>query len=293
MNIESIDDIPLEHALVDVGAVTLHVVRAGPIDGPPVVLLHGFPELWYGWRRQIPALVRAGHRVLVPDQRGYNSSAKPTAVRDYRIDLLVDDVLGLLDAHGLQRAAVVGHDWGAAVAWRLAARAPARVERLAILNVPHPSVLLRALWTNPRQLMRSWYMLFFQLPWLPEWLLGRRRAGVLVGMMKGSSKEGSFSREDLEVYRQAWTQPGAIRAMLAWYRAMIRHPAPRIPGLIRAPTAVLWGRLDSALGADLVQPSLAHCANAELHWFDQATHWVQHDAAAEVNERLLTFLGTE
>lgn len=290
MTLEALDDIPLEHAQVAVGAVTLHLVSAGPIDGPPVVLLHGFPELWYGWRGQLPALVRAGYRVLVPDQRGYNTSEKPSDVRDYRIDLLVDDVLGLLDVCGYASAAVVGHDWGAAVAWRLAARAPERVERLAVLNVPHPQVLLRALWTNPRQLMRSWYMFFFQLPWLPEWLLGRKRAAALVGMLRSSSRAGSFSREDLDIYRQAWCQPGAVRSMLAWYRAMIRlRPSP-IPGLIQAPTMILWGRLDSALGAELVQPSLERCAQAEVRWFDQATHWVQHDAAEQVNAALLAFL---
>jgi pimeloyl-ACP methyl ester carboxylesterase len=287
----TIEGIPLEHDHIAVGEVTLHVVRAGPPDGPAVILLHGFPELWYGWRHQIPALATAGFRVIAPDQRGYNTSDKPPAVRDYRIDGLVGDVLGLLDALGLERAAVVGHDWGAAVAWRLAATAPERVERLVILNVPHPRVLLRALYTNPRQLLRSWYMFFFQLPWLPEWLLGRDRAAGLAGMLRRSSLEGSFSSADLEIYREAWTQPGAIRAMLGWYRAMIRMPPPPITGAILPRTMVLWGRRDSALGAELVQPSVDRCAQAELHWLDQATHWVQHDAADQVNARLLAFLG--
>ena len=290
MQPKTLEGIPLDHAQVDVGELCLHVVRAGPVDGPPVVLLHGFPELWFGWRRQIPALAAAGYRVIVPDQRGYNTSDKPVEVAAYRIDRLVGDVLGLLDAHGLERASVVGHDWGAAVAWRLAATAPERVDRLAILNVPHPQVLLRALRTNPRQVLRSWYMLFFQLPWLPEWLLGRNGAAGLAGMLRGSSRRGSFSREDLAVYREAWCQPGAIGAMLGWYRAMIRTPPAPISGTIQPRTMVLWGRGDTALGPELVQPSVDLCRDGELVWFDEATHWVQHDAADAVNERLLAFL---
>ncbi len=283
--------IPLEHRHVRVGEVTLHVVTAGPVDGPPVLLLHGFPEQWYGWRRQIPALVRAGFRVIAPDQRGYAGSDKPRAVGMYRVDVLVGDVLGLLDALSYERVRLVGHDWGAAVAWRLAATAPERVERLVILNVPHPRVMLRALYTNPRQLLRSWYMFFFQLPWLPEWLLGRRRAAVLVRMLAGSGKPGSFSARDIEVYRAAWTQPGAVRAMLAWYRAMFRAPPPRIDAPIEPATLVLWGMRDVALGAELVQASLDRCRDARLRGFPEATHWVQHDAADEVNEELLGFLG--
>jgi len=290
MTIDALDSIPLEHDRVSVGEVTLHVVRAGPEDGTPVILLHGFPEFWYGWRHQIPALALAGYRVIVPDQRGYNTSDKPDGVRAYRVDALADDVLGLMDAHGLERACVVGHDWGAAVAWRTAARAPDRVERLAILNVPHPTVMMKTLRSDPMQLMRSWYMFFFQLPWVPEALLGRKGATGLAGMMHKSSNPGSFSREELAHYREAWTQPGAISAMLGWYRAMMRHAAPPIDDAIQPRTLVLWGKRDTALGSDMVQPSVDMCRDAELVWFPEATHWVQHDAAEQVNEALLRFL---
>ncbi len=290
MDISDLDGVPIEHHRVELAETSLHVVTAGPTDGAPVLLLHGFPELWYGWRRQIPVLARAGYRVIAPDQRGYNTSDKPSAVRDYRIDLLVDDALGLLSALGHERAAVVGHDWGAAVAWRLAAQAPERVERLAILNVPHPQVLLGSFTSNPRQLARSWYMFFFQLPWLPEWLLGRDEARGLAGMLRGSSRKGSFSREDLAVYREAWCQPGAVNAMLNWYRAMIRHRPPPLSGPIEPTTLILWGRRDTALGSELVEPSAARCRDAEIAWFDEATHWVQHDEAEAVNARVLEFL---
>jgi len=290
MTIDTLETVPLEHDRVSVGEVTLHVVCAGPKEGTPVILLHGFPEFWYGWRHQIPALALAGYRVIVPDQRGYNTSDKPDDVRAYRVDALADDVLGLMDVYGLERACVVGHDWGAAVAWRTAGRAPERVERLAILNVPHPSVMMKTLRSDPRQLMRSWYMFFFQLPWAPEALLGRKGAAGLAGMMRKSSIPGSFPREDLALYRDAWTQPGAIRAMLGWYRAMMRHPAPPIDDVIQPRTLVLWGKRDTALGSAMVQPSVEMCRDGELVWFPEATHWVQHDAAEQVNEALLRFL---
>ena len=157
-----------EHKLIATNGITLHAVTAGPEDGPLVLLLHGFPEFWYGWRRQIPALAAAGFRVLAPDQRGYNLSDKPRELSAYRLDALAADALGLIDAAGRERAFVVGHDWGAMVAWWLALVAPQRVERLAILNVPHPYVFRRHLMNDAEQQKRSIYAGFFQLPWLPQ-----------------------------------------------------------------------------------------------------------------------------
>ncbi|MBW1877966.1 MAG: alpha/beta hydrolase [Deltaproteobacteria bacterium] len=283
---------PLESTFVQAGSVRLHVVRAGPRDGRPVLLLHGFPEFWYGWRRQIPALARHGLRVLGPDQRGYNLSDRPRAVAEYRFERLVGDVLALLDAEGLEQVVLVGHDWGAAVAWGVAARAPERVTHLAILNVPHPDVLLRNLRRNPRQLMRSWYVLFFQLPWLPDALLARDRGALLARLLRASSRRGSFTEEDLAHYREAFARPGAVTAMLAWYRAFLRYRPEALPSPIRPPTLVLWGARDTALGREMVQPSVERCERGEAVFLERATHWVQHDAADEVNQRLLAFFDT-
>src|SRR6266850_1305563 len=150
------------------GALRLHAVAAGPTDGPVVVLLHGFPEFWYGWRRQIEPLAAAGFRVIVPDQRGYNLSSKPAGVAAYALTKLVSDVIAIAEQLGKEKIFLAGHDWGAAVAWNTTLLHPQRVAKLAVLNVPHPSVMRKFLSTRPRQILRSWYMFFFQLPWLPE-----------------------------------------------------------------------------------------------------------------------------
>jgi pimeloyl-ACP methyl ester carboxylesterase len=161
----------MAHRWIDVGGLRLHCVEAG--TGPLVVLLHGFPEFWYAWRHQIPALADAGYRVVAPDLRGYNTSDKPSRVRDYRPRVLVQDVADLIVALGAGSAAVAGHDWGGGLAWLLAMQHPKRVERLVLLNAPHPVRFLKGL-RSPRQLRRSWYILAFQLPWLPERLVAAR-----------------------------------------------------------------------------------------------------------------------
>jgi len=154
----------VEHDRIATNGITLHVAQAGPADGELVVLLHGFPEPWWGWRNQIPALAASGFRVLAPDQRGYNFSDKPAGRGAYRMDTLARDIVGLIDATGRNRAAVIGHDWGGAIAWWLATYHPDRVRRVAVLNCPHPLVFSRILRRSPAQLLRSWYMFFFQFP---------------------------------------------------------------------------------------------------------------------------------
>jgi len=271
--------------------VRLHVVEAGPEQGPLVVLLHGFPEFWYGWRHQIAPLAEAGYRVLVPDQRGYNTSEKPARVADYWIERLAADVLALIDGAGRQRATVVGHDWGAAVAWWLGARHAERLERLGILNVPHPLVMRRHLLTNLRQIRRSWYIFFFQLPWLPERALRRSGWRLATAALRATSRPGTFSEGDLARYREAWSQPGALRAMIHWYRAVIRG-ALRVTGGLRVPveTLVLWGARDAALGREMVGPSLELCDTGRLVLFESASHWLQHEEPARVAQLLLRFL---
>ncbi len=280
---------------VPAAGVTLHVARAGPEDGPLVILLHGFPEFWYGWRRQIPTLAAAGYRVWAPDQRGYNLSDKPEQIGDYRVSRLVEDVIARIAAAGRRDAVLVGHDWGAVVAWATAMAHPERVARLAVLNAPHPTVMARAMRNGWSQRRKSRYMAFFQLPRVPEWLLGRdgfrpaRRALVASGL------PGTFDQEDLDRYREAWSQPGAPRAMLDWYRAAFRRPPravarPRTVTL-RVPmsTLILWGEHDVFLGRELAAPSLEFCMQGKLHFVD-ASHWLQHDRSAEVNALLLEFL---
>jgi epoxide hydrolase 4 len=276
---------------VQTNGLRLHLVEAGPEDGPPVVLLHGFPEFWYGWRRQIEPLADAGFRVIVPDQRGYNTSEKPDGVAAYRVETLARDVVGLLDAAGLERAAIAGHDWGGVVAWWLGLAHPERVSRLAILNAPHPAVMRRHLRSSLGQMRRSWYVLFFQLPRLPERFLARDGFANLARAVRGG-RRGTCTDEDLALYREAWAQPGALRAMVSWYRAALRPAGGRLPRLrVGVPTLLLWGARDRFLGREMARPSVDLCDRGALEVFETATHWLQHDEAGAVSERLAAFLG--
>jgi pimeloyl-ACP methyl ester carboxylesterase len=272
-----------------VGGVNLHVVEAGPDNGPLVILLHGFPEFWWGWRKQIPALARAGFRVVVPDQRGYNTSDKPLGVRAYELDALAADAIGLIDSYGRERAHLVGHDWGGLVAWWAASRHPERIARLAILNAPHPAVGVDYLRRHASQIARSSYIAFFQLPWLPETVLGRRDHAALRKALTRSSRRGTFAAADLEVYADTWRQPGALTAMLNWYRALRHRPALTNPR-VDASTLVIWGVRDAALEVGLAEASLALCGNGRLVRIEDATHWVHLEEAERVNEELVAFM---
>jgi len=281
----------IEHSFIATNGLRLHVVQAGPTDGPPVLLLHGFPEFWRGWEKQIEPLAKAGYRVIVPDQRGYNLSDKPRGVRAYGVDRLAADVLGLADALGYQKLNLVGHDWGAVVAWAFALWHPERLYKLGILNVPHPAVMLRFLKRDREQLRRSWYVFFFQLPWLPEAVF---RAGNFRGgarMLRGSGKLHTFTSQDVAAYKQAWSQPGALSGMINWYRALFRH-RPQLPRDLRVhvPTLMLWGQQDIALSHRMAGPSIDLCDDGQLVFFENASHWVQHDEAEAVARQLLDFL---
>jgi pimeloyl-ACP methyl ester carboxylesterase len=271
------------------GEVTLNAVAAGPKDGPVVVLLHGFPEFWYGWHKQIDPLAAAGFRVIVPDQRGYNKSSKPSGVRFYALTELVSDVIAITDQLGRERIFLAGHDWGAAVAWSVAILHPNRVAKLAILNVPHPSVMRRYLMKNRRQLRKSWYMFFFQLPYLPEAFLSASNFRRGVASLAGSSRPGTFSQDDFAQYRAAWSQPGALTAMINWYRAAFRHRTRFPDTTVRVPTRILWGLRDRFLMAEMAQDSLRYCTDAEIITFPEATHWLQHEEPARVSQFLIEF----
>jgi pimeloyl-ACP methyl ester carboxylesterase len=271
--------------------VTLSVAHAGPESGPPVVLLHGFPEPWTCWRHQIDSLAGAGYRVLAPDQRGYGQSDKPPRIADYALGELAADVVGLIEATGRERVALVGHDWGAIVAWWVALHHADRLDRLIILNGPHPLAFHRFVRSHPTQLVRSWYVFFFQLPALPEWNFRRRNWSALTRALRATSRPGTFSDLDLDSYRQAWSEPGALRAMIHWYRAALRHsPKPPADPRVKVPTLLIWGLRDRFLSPGLAEASLAYCDRGRLEAIDDATHWVQHEEPELVNRLMLEFL---
>ena len=280
------------HGYADVNGVRLHYAEAG--SGPLVLLLHGFPEFWYAWRRQIPVLADAGFRVIAPDLRGYGLSSKPAGWRSYSIDRLAGDVAALVHHLGAGRASVVGHDWGGVVAYSAAMEHPALVERLAILNVPHPARMAEGLRTL-RQLRKSWYMFAFQAPRLPEAAI---RRGNFAAFKQGFREEapGAYSERDIELYEQAWEQPGAVAAMVNYYRAALRRaPRSQLEQLrpISAPTLIIWGERDKHLGAELAEPDPEWVPDARVERIADASHWVEHDAPERVNELLLEFLASE
>jgi len=280
-----------EHQQITTNGINLHVVQDGPAAGRLVILLHGFPEFWYGWRRQIPYLASAGYRVWAPDQRGYNLSDKPEGIAAYTLDEMAADVIGLMDAAGEEKAFVVGHDWGAAVAWWVAAKYPERLARMVVLNVPHHAVIRAHVRRSFTQLRKSWYVLFFQLPWLPERLARLRNWNAAVQSLRLSSHPGTFTEKDLDTYRQAWSQPRAYTSMLNWYRAVLRKPsvAPASPR-IKVPTLLIWGAQDKFLGREMAQPSIDLCDDGRLVTIEGATHWVQHEEVDRVNGLIDGFL---
>lgn len=269
--------------------VRLHAVTAGPSDGPVVLLLHGFPEFWYGWQKQIEPLATAGFRVIVPDQRGYNLSCKPRGVASYALPELVSDVVAIADQLGRQKVFLAGHDWGAAVAWSTALQRPEGVAKLAVLNVPHPSVMRRYVYTRLPQMLRSWYIFFFQVPWLPEALFSAFDFSMGRRALCSSSRPGTFSEEDISHYRAAWSQPGAPTAMINWYRAAIRYRFPFRDRTVRVPTRILWGERDRFLMSEMAHESLRYCANGELFTFAEASHWLQHEEPTRVSQLLVEF----
>ena len=288
---ETLRGVELAHRYAELGDVRLHYVEAG--QGPLVLLLHGFPQFWYQWRHQIPALVEAGFRVVAPDMRGYNLSDKPPGVRAYRVELLARDVERLILACGERTASVVGHDWGAIVAWVAAMRHPGRVERLVILNVPHPARFLDGL-LSPGQLLRSSYMFFFQIPRLPEEVM---RAGDFAllrsALRRDPVRPGTFAAEDIERYVRALARPGALTATLNYYRALLRNLGKTRALLkrIEAPVLVIWGERDRFLSRRLAEPPRLWVPNLlRVERLQDASHWVAEDRPLEVNTLLLDFL---
>jgi pimeloyl-ACP methyl ester carboxylesterase len=284
---------PLEFQIFHINGIALHIVLAGPARGKPLLFLHGFPEFWFAWRHQIDHFVSLGYRVIIPDQRGYNLSDKPAGIASYSIDLLAEDVVGVLDSVTNSKAFVVGHDWGAGVTWYLATRYSERVSRAAILSGPHPRVFMKNLIINPTQLRKSWYSLFFQLPWLPERILRRRDWAALVRALRDTSPPGVFSERDLEQYKKSWARKDALTAMLNWYRAAILHPSKFAldskTSRVKVPALVIWGRNDQFLDQALARESLLYCDDGHLKIFETATHWLQHEEPAQVNTLLSQF----
>lgn len=277
--------------MIETNGIKLHIVQKGDSESPLVLLLHGFPEFWYGWRQQIDFLAGMGFRVVVPDQRGYNLSDKPKGIDAYRIDNLTLDIIGLIDALKYKKATIIGHDWGGMIAWQLAIKYPERLEKLIILNIPHPKVMKKTLLKSWRQKRKSWYIFFFQIPWFPEFILSRINFALLRKVLIKSSHRGTFSETDLKQYQEAWSKKNALRSMINWYRAAFRTMFEKsVKSYIDIPTLLIWGMKDFALISDMAQPSIDLCRKGRLVFIKEASHWVQHEEPDRVNLLIKDFL---
>jgi pimeloyl-ACP methyl ester carboxylesterase len=278
----------LREGYADVGGQRLHYVEAG--DGPLVVLLHGFPEFWYGWRLQIQPLAKAGFRVVAPDLRGYNLSSKPADVAAYDAGQLTADIGGLIEERGAESALLVGHDWGGTVAWDLAMNHPEVVDRLVILNAAHPRKLSQGL-HHPGQLRKSWYFFFFDLPELPESVVHANNWHFFRHFL--SDARPAYTPEEIDRYVEAWSQPGAATGMINYYRSSVRQNQKKAEEAIRpiqAPTLVIWGQRDHYLGQELAEPDHDDVPNLDrVERLPDASHWVHHDEAERVNALIANF----
>jgi len=280
------------HRRVAVNGVGLHVVEAG--SGPPVLLLHGFPEFWYSWRHQLPAVAAAGYRAVAPDLRGYNESDKPPGVESYRPSKVVGDVAGLIEYMSAGPAVVVGHDWGGVIAWLLVMRRPDLVRALVVMNAPHPATFMKEL-PHARQLLRSWYMFFFQLPWFPEALLRFQNFRMLGHTFRRQpERPGAFTPADVRRYKEALAKPGALTAAVNNYRAAFRYrrEGERVFRPVRGPALGIWGERDSYLNPHVLDGLPLWAPDAQLVRLPQVSHWVQNDAPGDVNRLLLHFPGS-
>lgn len=275
----------VRHLSVQVEHQRFHVAELG--SGERLALcLHGFPECWYSWRYQMPLLAELGFRVWAPDLRGYGGSERPLGVHDYAIEHLLNDVRGLIDASRCRGTALLGHDWGAVIAWYFAMRRLRPLDALVIFNVPHPGVMERAIWG--KQLLRSWYVLFFQLPWLPELILGAMDYRAIKETFLRLSRDSTrFPPEVIQVYRDYAALPGALTSMLNYYRSLVRGGARRQRALgypkIEVPTLMIWGEADDALGKETTYGTEEFVRHLDLHYLPGVSHWVQQEAPEQVN----------
>ncbi len=278
-----------QHRDIITNGIRMHYVTQG--EGPLVVLLHGFPEFWYSWRHQIPFLAEHGYMVVAPDLRGYNDTDKPR--KGYDVPTLLRDIVGLIKGLGREKAIIVGHDWGGILAWEFAIRHPEMTERLVAMNAPHPAAMRREFRTL-KQLRKSSYMFFFQLPWLPEYVLLRNHANEVGRTLRGNAGQKSvFSREETAIYQQAMSKPGAATASLNYYRQIFRRPPSPSTGknpYVRVPTLLIWGEQDRALGIELTIGLEQWVDHLEIRRIPDSGHWVQQEQPEKVNRYVLEFL---
>ena len=282
----------IQHVKIRANGIDFNVATLGAGD-KLALFLHGFPESSFSWRCQLPLLARMGYRAWAPDLRGYGASTRPLGVKAYALEHLEEDVAALIEASAAKEVLLVGHDWGALIAWYYAMFGRAPISKLIIMNVPHPALAEKGLRTL-KQLRKSWYIFFFQIPWLPEWQLARNKAQAIGRVFRDMAVDKSrFPDEVLRVYREAASVPGALTAMLNYYRALVRglrRSRRRGTVPIDLPTLMIWGEVDAALGKELTYGTDAHVRNLTLRYLPNVSHWVQQEAPETVNAMIEAWL---
>jgi epoxide hydrolase 4 len=270
--------------------IKLHSYEQGVAGNNIIIFLHGFPEYGGAWQKQLNFMAQNGYYAIAPDQRGYNLSSKCKEVKAYLIDHLIADILALINKLTTNQVTLVGHDWGGAVAWELTIRFPDLLNRLVIMNMPHPAVMAQTLKSNPKQIRKSWYMGLFQFPVLPELICRSRNYKLLEHSLTSTSNKTTFSEEEIANYKNAWRQPGALTSMINWYRAAKYYSSKDI--IINIPTLIIWGKNDHFLNAGMAQSSIERCTNGKLVMMNDATHWLHHEKPDQVNRLILDFIQT-
>ena len=279
-----------QHDYITTNGVNLHYVTQG--SGPLMLMLHGFPEFWYSWRYQIPEFA-SDFKVVAPDLRGYNDSDKPASQSAYVMNELVRDVEGIITGLGYEKCVLVAHDWGGGIAWSFASKYPQMLEKLIIMNCPHPAKFSEGLRT-PQQLLRSWYMFFFQLPVIPELFLQSQDYQFIENAFKGMAiKKSAFSTEDINVYKDAAAKRGALTAMINYYRNILGSPMfNQNSSILEVPTLMIWGEEDTALGKELTYGTESYVENFQIRYISNCSHWVQQEQPELVNQYMREFLIT-
>lgn len=276
---------PWQHRDIITNGIRMHYVTMG--EGPLIVLLHGFPEFWYSWRYQIPFLANLGYTVVAPDLRGYNDTDKPR--KGYDAPNLLRDIEGLIKGLGQAKAIIVGHDWGGVLAWSFAIHYPQMTGRLIVMNAPHPQAMLREFRTL-KQLRKSWYIFLFQLPWLPERMLLRNHASLIGRVLRGNTvQKDAFPPEVIAKYQKAISKPGSMTAALNYYRHIFLQ-RPEMSSHISAPTLLIWGEQDVALGIELTHGLEQWIDNIQVERIPDSGHWVQQEQPDKVNQLMQAFL---
>ncbi|BAY20982.1 alpha/beta hydrolase fold protein [Calothrix sp. NIES-2100] len=276
------------HEYITTNGVKLHYVTQG--EGPLLLMLHGFPEFWYSWRHQIPEFAQY-FKVVALDLRGYNDSDKPKNKSAYVMDEFVKDIQGVIKGLGYEKCVLVGHDWGGAIAWNFAYAHPDMLEKLIILNLPHPAKFAQGLLTL-QQLVRSAYIFFFQLPWLPELLIKSSDYAAIERAFKGMAVDKTtFTQPDIDAYKNAAAKTGAITAALNYYRnALQQRIFKRNWGILAVPTLMIWGENDTALGKELTYGTQAYVKDFQIKYIPNCSHWVQQEQPKLVNQYIRDFL---